>query len=306
MSTQRRYGVVTSEIQHAFEDRQKKEAVSSQTTVTLPDGFTFFRFPTDRNFVKIDILPFVAHTENGEQPLTRYNYYIHRNIGVDGGSVICPQKQKGLRCPVCEYLHGLSWTDPGDKELRRKYREQKRQLYCVRWVDGPADVRDKVLVLDISEYGFGRILEDKINKRDVTDPAEASWDKYADFEEGLTLKLNLAEQSFGGSQTYTAVSSVEFKPRTQQYTDDWYDRTTDLTKCINMMDYESIKERFEGASSSHSPISEDVVDGSGASNTSSFDIAGGYNPIVRPTAEVSSPSSPVGASGGADVDNLPF
>ena len=100
MSTQRRYGVVTSEIQHAFEDRQKKEADSSLSTVTLPDGFSFFRFPKDRNFVKIDILPFVAHTENGEQPLTRYNYFIHRNVGVDGASVICPQNQKGLRCPI--------------------------------------------------------------------------------------------------------------------------------------------------------------------------------------------------------------
>ena len=298
MSTQRRFGRITSELQRAYEDKQVKESSSSFSTVTLPDGFSFFRFPKDRNFVKIDILPFIAHTENGEQPLTRYNYYIHRNVGSDGASVICPQKQKGLRCPICDYLHGLSWNDPADKELRRKYREQKRQLYAIRWIDGPPDVRDRVLVFDTSEYGFGRILDDKIDKRDVSDPSEAAWDLYADLEEGFTLKLNLSEQSYGGSQMYTAVTSVEFKPRTQQYTEDWFDKTPDLTQCINMLDYDAINERFSGGSSSGgSVVSEDVVDASGASNTSTFDIGGGYNPIVKPN-----PPQPDAGDGGS-VEN---
>ena len=278
----RRYGVVTSELTGEFETQQRKLVQAGSSTVVLPDGINYFRLPKEKNFVKVDVLPFVAATENGPQPLARYNYHIHRNVGNGFASVICPQAQKGSPCPVCEYLRGLNWNDPEDQIVLRKYRAQRRQLYAVV----PADSeKDDIFVFDTSEYGFGRILDEKLKNRDLTDPQESGWDKYADLLEGWSLKLNLCEQSFGGPQMYTAVSSIDFKPRTRQYSEDWYDKVPDLSQCIVMLGYDEIKAKFDAREENQSAAPK--------KEQAPYDPTDGYNPMVSPAASTVAPAAPV-------------
>lgn len=302
MVDQRRFGTLTFDAMHQFENKQRQQAQAGMNTLVLPEGFTFFRLPKEKDFVKIDIIPFVAVTENGPQPLARYNYHIHRNIGPGFVSVVCPQNQKGLPCPVCDYVRKLNWNDPADMELRKKYRPQTRQLYAVVQVDGPPETKDKIMIFDTSEYGFGRLLDEKITKRDVTDKQEAGWDKYADLLEGWTLKLNLCEQSFGGPQTYTAVSSIDFKARSQQYSEEWYDKVPDLSSCVVLLDYDAIKEKFEGQSAE--PTQGENQDAQAAQAVASYDPTAGYNPMVAPVV-VENPVLMGGVAADVSDDN-PF
>ena len=152
------------------------------------------------------------------------------------------------------------------------------------WLDAPDEFKDKIMVFDTSEYGFGRMLDEKIQKRDISDPQEKHWDRYADLLEGVSMKLNIGELSAGGQRTYTGVTSIEFKERTKQYSEDLYDQVPDLMQCLNILDYDVIKERFTGK-----PIvpfdqaQEAEEDVSSSSSYSSFDPTSGFNPIVRST-----------------------
>lgn len=284
---QRRFGVLTSDETNEFESKQRQQAAAVSNTVVLPDDLPFFRLPKERNFVKIDIMPFVAATSNGPQALARFNYYIHRNVGPGFQSVVCPQQQKGLPCPICDYTRGLDWKNPEDMEIRKKYRPQQRQLYAVLWVDGPEDVKGKIHIFDTSEYGFGHILDEKINARDLSDPAEANWNRYADLMEGYTLKLNLCEKSIGSGVAYTAVSSIDIKPRTQQYDESWYDKVPDLSQCIVLQDYDAIKAKFEHGTSAPSASVGEKVDKA----TSDYDPTAGYHPLVTPSTPTAAPVS---------------
>lgn len=273
MSETRRFGVLTSDSQQDFENKQKRTAFAAQSTVVLPEGFSFFKYPRDKNFIKVDIIPFVANTENGQVPLARINYHIHRGIGPSNDSYICPQNQKGLPCPICEYMRKLDWNDPQEQHLRKSLRPQVRQLYAVVQVDGPPETKDKVYILDTSEWNFGHILDDKIKNRDMSDPAESNWNKYADLLEGWTLKLNLEEKTYNGSK-YVAVSSIDIKPRTTQYDETWYDKVPDLSQCLTILEYDNLKERF------HDSMSKPAIPG-GPDEAPPFDVTGGFNPMVQ-------------------------
>ncbi len=300
MSDQRRFGVVTFDSVHEYESKQRQQAQAGSNTVVLPDDFQFFRLPKDRNFVKVDILPFVAATANGPQPLARYNYFIHRNVGPGFASVVCPQQQKGLPCPICEYTRGLDWHNAEDMEVRKKFRPQQRQLYALLWVDGPEDVRNKIQIFDTSEYGFGRLLDEKIKNRDLSDPQESGWSQYADLMEGWTLKLNLSEQTFQGA-TFAMVSSIDFKPRTRQYSEEYYDKVPDLSQCVVMMDYDAIKEKFNGgaATAESAPVAPTQVKVEQA--VKEYDLTAGYNPLVSTPATPPLAVAPI--AGGLVTEN---
>ena len=314
MPDQRRYGVVTSDETCEYESKQRQQARAGSSTIVLPEEFSFFRLPKDKNFIKVDILPFLAETANGLMPLSRFNYYIHRNVGAGLVSVVCPLSQKGLPCPICEYLRGLNRSDEEDKEILRNLRVQQRQLYAMTILDGEPDTKDKVFILDTSEFGFGHILDEKIKNRDVSDPQEANWNRYADLLEGWTLKLNLGERSIGNGTVYTAVSSIDFKPRTQQYSEDWYEKVPDLSQCAVLLEYNAImkKCRAQPVATSEEETaeaaSETPVPHSDSSGT--YDITSGYNPMVTPESPAPSPAYETAAAAsyaGADVeDDDPF
>lgn len=302
MADQRRFGVVTSDETCEYESKQRQQARAGSSTVVVPEEFPFFKLPKDKDFIKVDVLPFLAETANGLVPLSRSNYYIHRNVGVGLHSVVCPQFQKGLSCPVCEYLKGLDWGNAEDKEILRSLRVQQRQLYAITVLDGEPDTKDKIYIFDTSEFGFGHILDEKISKRDVSDPAEANWNRYADLLEGWTLKLNLCERSIGNGTVYTAVSSIDFKARTKQYSEDWYDKVPDLSKCAVLLGYDAIMKKFKAQPATESGsegadfASATTVPASNISGT--YDMTSGYNPLVSPEPVTESPVGAVPAHAG--------
>lgn len=272
MSETRRFGILTADVQQDYENKQRQQAAAVQRTVVLPEGFEWFKYPKDKNFIKVDVIPFVAATENGPTPLARINYHIHRNVGPGRESFICPQNQKGLPCPICEYIRKLDWNDPQEQELRKLLRPQVRQLYAVVQVDGPPETRDKIFVLDTSEWQFGHILDEKIKNRDLNDPQEANWNRYADLLEGWSLKLNLEEKEF--NTRYIGVSSIDFKPRVRQYDETWYDKVPDLSQCVSLLDYDTLKARFnEALSTNKTPVQ--------SADSPAFDVTGGFNPMVQ-------------------------
>lgn len=273
MATQRKYAVVSAEETAQQEEKQKQAA--NPGCVQLPDGFKFFRLPKDVKFIHVDIIPFLMETANGLQPLPRYNFYIHR-MGKEGGyqMLICPQQQYGKPCPICEYTRTLDWNNQEEQKIRQSLRVQERQLYLVIPHEGDADTKGKIFVFDTPRFGLGKLIDEKINARDKTDPNEAAWGNYADLLEGWRLKLNLGDVQLGAG-SYWTVTSIDFKPRSQQYSEDMYDKVPDLSKCLNPMEYEDICKVWKSPKSQSQQNAATV-----AAATESFDIESGHSPMV--------------------------
>ncbi len=276
-SQQRRYGTVSFQAEQERKEQVRKNNLKFVPTVELPEGWSFLKLPTDVPYVKIDILPFLTETANGVFPVSHYDYYIHRNIGERRTSVVCPNRLKGLPCPICERLRG-AWNTPEGKELYSMQKLQRRTLYAVKWLDAPDNLRGRILIYDAAHYSFGRFIEEKIETRDVSDPEEAAWDKYCDPYEGSTLKINLQKGTWEG-HPFAKVTSIEFKKREQQYTEDIYDEVPDLSKFVNILSSEKLAELYAGGTNSNPDVESDLP----FDRKPAFNLEAGYNPL--PTAE---------------------
>lgn len=278
-SQQRRYGTVSFQAEQERKEQVRKNNLKFVPTVELPEGWSYFKLPTDVSYVKIDILPFLTETANGVYPVSHYDYYIHRNIGEHRTSIVCPNRLKGLRCPVCERLRS-TYNTPEGKELYGLQKLQRRSLYAVKWLDAPENLRDKILIYDTAHYSFGRLIEERIETRDVSDPSEAEWDKYCDLYEGSTVKINIQKGTWEG-HPFAKITSIEFKKREHQYTEEMYDEVPDLSKFVNLLSYEKLSSLYEGGTVSHSDVESDLP--FDRKPTSNFNLEAGYNPL--PTAE---------------------
>ena len=233
----RKFDVLSFDSSQQYENEQKKKHNNSRSSFVLPEGVEFFRFPEDQAFIHIDILPFVTTVNGREMLMPRLPYAVHRcSLSQGFRQYICPREYEGEDCPICAvwnaYKQVMDWQDPEQVEYQKKMRPQLRQLYNIRWLNAPVEDQDKIWILDTSAFNFGKLLDAKIGGRDMTDPDEAKWDRYADLFEGYQLKLTLTPTTWKNTK-YIQVTAIDLKERKQQHYDEsWYDRIPDLTKVI--------------------------------------------------------------------------
>lgn len=236
----RRFELTTIDGTQQYENEQRNKHKTFTPSVSIPEGFEdieFFKYPEDTPFIKIDILPFVTKIGGVEKAVPRLSYAIHKySVNNTFRSYICPREYDGDECPLCNiwqtYRRGMNWDDQEQRDIERKLRPQLRQLYAMRWVDGPEDQQNKIYILDAPTRTFGDLLDEKIKNRDLTDPDEAKWNQFADLLEGYNLKLTLAKATLYGNE-YIKVTAIDPKPRKTQYDESWYDKVPDLTTCLH-------------------------------------------------------------------------
>ena len=225
--------------------------------VQLPEGVKFYKF-SKKGPVRIDILQYKtsrpelhSHSDNGLW--YEMTYFIHRNVGIDNASVLCPKATLKKPCPICEYRNSLDRNDEEDKKKIKALYPQERQLFNVV-VHEDGKLSD-VMVLDQSRFGFGKIIDDMVLGADEEDD---HYQYYPDLKDGSTLKINVDELK-GGDFTYFGAASIEFKERRVSYDSSWLERTIDLDSILCEVSYEELRDMFFGVGS-HDPAKQQQDD----------------------------------------------
>ena len=208
------------------------------TAFEMPDDTKQFALKSDRA-VRLDIIPYEVgegnpYADPGELHYER-TYFVHRAIGVDQTSFICLKKTNSEDCPICEFRAKLMKDPDADEALIKGLAPKERQLFNV------INTKDKdkgVQVWDISFHLFGKRLDTEIKNSDEDD----GYENFAELEGGFTLKCSVEEKSFG--QTFYEVSSINFKPRNDDYDEDILEETTCLDDILIIKEYDELKEIF--------------------------------------------------------------
>lgn len=164
------------------------------------------------------------------------NYWVHRGIGADDDSIICPAKTwKGERCPVCEYAKQRRASGEASKEELDSLKPKQRQLYNV--IDRDADPK-KVLLFDTSYHLFGRQLD-----KEILDADDEEISSFFEPENGYTLRARFDKKSFNGRDFYEC-DRIDFKDRKTQYKESIIDETFPLDDMLNKLSYEQLESLF--------------------------------------------------------------
>ena len=227
---------------------EKQNRGSQFGHLNLPKGLNVFKEePGSR--IKLDIIPYQVtskvHLDRDEEyeiavPGTlwyKHPYYLHRNIGANNESVVCP-KSMNQTCPICEYRsqlmkEGAKWDDDTVKALK----PSMRNLYVVI----PKDNKkyDEVPhIWDISQFLFQEKLNEEIQE-------DERYETFPDLEEGYTLRIRFSEEQLG-SNKFADTSRIDFIEREKGYDEDILEDVPNLDEILIIPSTKAIEALFFG------------------------------------------------------------
>jgi hypothetical protein len=213
--------------------------------------------------VSLDIIPYVVsdprHPDRDDEFQIavpgeiwyKRPYYMHRGVGPNKDIIVCPTSV-GQRCPICEYRQelldeGTDWNDDSVKALRPSL----RNLYVVI-PRGHKDYEEVPHIWDISQFLFQNALNEEIGENE-------EYETFPDPEDGFTLQIRFAEESFGGNK-FASVSRIDFVERKKPLDDSIIDQAPDLDKVLVIPSAETVEQIFFGGVGSTSEDSDDDRD----------------------------------------------
>lgn len=213
------------------------------TTLRLPDGFgdvKFFKISKPK--VMLDVIPYVVSdkrhpdAEAGAEVGTLWpsrRYYVHRGVGAEENSYICPLKTFGKPCPICEYASARA-RQGGDREELKALRPKARDLYNVIDLDDPDR---KIQLFDMSGFLFGDTLTKELI--DASDDEQC----FAELKGGYSLKLRFEKKSFNRNE-FWAVDRIDFVERKKDYKESIIEETVPLDDILVEPDYKTLEKIF--------------------------------------------------------------
>ncbi len=265
-------------------ERERRKRKMASTAAWLNDspkkGKTFLRIPkgvqqfnpNKPDAYEIDIVPYevgkaiLKHKSrpDGVEPGDWYpskTFYVHYGVGPDNDQVLCPTKNFGKPCPICEHRQENS-QDPKanyEKDIQ-PFLAKDRQVFLV--VDHKE--REKgVQIWEIAYFNFGKQLQVKINK--ASPKKKPIYEKFFDPDEGLTVRVVGSKESMGDKgRPYMWFNVDEFQERDEPLPDEIMDHGICLDDIAEVMSYEAIKKLFHGTEEDDAPTTRPSRNGAKA------------------------------------------
>jgi hypothetical protein len=210
----------------------------SPTAFKVPEGVALYKPKAGAR--RIEIIPFVAGKGNpfadeGQLYFER-TYWVHRGVGADENTYVCPKKTSGGKCPICDHRAKLAMDSDSDEDMMKRLAPKERQLWNV-FDNGDPD--KGVQVWDVSHHLFGKRLDTEIRGADEDDGFEF----FADPEEGFTLRVTFEDKSFAG-YAYVEAASINFKARSTPLKAEVLDAANVLDDLLIVKTFEDLKAIF--------------------------------------------------------------
>ncbi len=204
---------------------------------------------TDYGF---DIIPFVA---GSKYPTNGYNIrqgdlayvldvWVHFKVGPMNKPVVCPLKNYGFPCPVCEKrVEVLAERGQMEKDEFKKFKKENSFLYPSRRVMYNVIVRSDekeekkgIQVYEISHFFMEKKLQESAKK-----PRGGGLIPYPDPDEGKTIWMNFA---LAGEDNWS-VGVPQFEDRQYVITDEEIENAQSLDELLVIYEYDDIAEMMK-------------------------------------------------------------
>ena len=215
----------------------------------------FFKLKAGPN--KFDILPYeissnyhplvASKTFAKGDPDYNLTLWVHTDVGPNKAKYVCPNKNYGKPCPICEEQQKAK--DRGDTDTADALFPKRRVYYNI--VDA-MDREKGVQLFETNVKYFQKPLE--VADEDARkDPDQEGYTFFADpAEGGRSVKVSGSAEKFGGHD-FIQATNISFAKRRDDVTE-FLDDVIPLDKCIKLLSYEELEAAFMGG------IDEDIED----------------------------------------------
>lgn len=189
----------------------------------------------------LDIIPFKAGDKMPDfmklkegKDAYYLDIYVHTNIGPGKVWIVCPSRNYGEPCPICEYIDEL---DKAGKEYE-DYQDIYAKRRCVYNIINQSTVKDAKKGIQIWEASH-KYTEKPIQAAAKNPRGGGSIPfSHPDKEVGQSISFSVE------NDTYRTISGHKLIPRDYDITDDILDQAYKLDQIINILSYREINKIF--------------------------------------------------------------
>ena len=219
-------------------DTKDDGSVGLKTMELPPDSE--FKPVVGRNIV--DIIPFKVgeHFPRSANSVIKYayvlDYWAHRGIGLNRDSIVCPSKNYGHPCPICEEIEKLR-KDGADWDSMIKPLTPKRRVAYNFLPKGEKSIK----VFEVSHFLFEKELIDEASSGMSGEIVD-----FVDLDDGKSVVFRASEKSFESGK-YFEYKSFNFRDREKPLPESLLKKAFTLDDLLVVLSYDKIHSVFYGS-----------------------------------------------------------
>jgi len=224
----------------------------------------------------------------------KLDLYVHKSVGPSNKNMVCPNKNYGKACPICEEHdrlkeeEGLDWKDDKLYALRPK----NRSFFNV------IDLEDKS-TLKIFEHSYGWFTKNLLAQ--IKRKSKKREYLLGDIsEDGVTIEFQFEKSTYNGKTFPGEVKSFSFEERDTGYTDEDIENAPKLDTMVKLSTYEEISNVFFGEEDSED--SDDSKDTSDEASKEEPEKKSSRREHSKEKEEETEPVCPADLTFGEDID----
>lgn len=225
--------------------KEQKQSGGESTAYKVPDGFEEFK--PEVGVYELDIVNFVAGKGNkwADEGMLHYEseWNVHWVPTIDGKSrPYCCLTRWKKRCPVCE-RQAKPYPDDHPEEFTKRIKGKTQHLLNVRILkkDGKSLNEEKFRVWNTNHYNKGKGFFEQLLTLVSMDE---KYGEFADWEEGLSLRVSFVEDSFPGGK-YIKPDRLDFISRKEGYDESVLENLCCLDDLFIEKSYDALKSVLE-------------------------------------------------------------
>jgi len=162
--------------------------------------------------------------------------WVHKGVGPNEATVVCPAKNYNKPCPICEHVAELRRED-ADKDTINEIKAKRRTVYNIEVLDSDEEQRKGVQIWDVAHFFMQQHLAGRAKSKKTG--------KFIHFADPDTGKEVYFERS--GDKTSTSFSNHTFEERDGYVvSDDLLNKCKCLDDMLTIYDYETLKKMHWG------------------------------------------------------------
>lgn len=198
----------------------------------------------------IDIIPYITGGNDPHLPKDEPAYvldlWVHRMVGVNEDSVICPARNYDQPCPICEHQAELRKAEDYDEELVKSLSPKRRVVYNIICYDTKEEEEKGVQVFEVAHW----FMEENLLPL-TTSQRTGETIAFADPDNGKSISFEIEDSNFKDKQTGQSVKSLKYKghrfeDRNYKISDEDLDDAFCLDDIIEVLPYDEIYKMYWG------------------------------------------------------------
>lgn len=229
--------------------RLSQHKSGSRPSLKLPDGLGFWMPKKGAEAYELDFIPFEVTKSQARFAGDKYadvgdlyyerTYFVHANVGPNQEKVLCPAKNFGKPCSVCEHRQKLFNDPKATKKEKGELAPKERQLFLVL---DHAQKDKKAQLWDISYHLFGKNMEDKIEH--AREKLKPKLRQFYHPDNGYTLRVTPREKVIEGGQPFMEFFVDEFMPRDEPLAEELINHGFDLDAIPVEVSYKDLEKLY--------------------------------------------------------------